>query len=479
MHRVPPYHDDAHPSRRRESAMYQPPAPKRAPKHDPAGAGRTGVHTTDRSLIEEASHADTSIPARRSTGNQSVAPLRHQHDRRSSRLPTSRSAPATVADAPSTSAAAASIPADAASRSVESAAGSDYTIRTHRHFDAVPEQVWNDLHDRAEDRSVFQEYGWVRAWWHTCRPRSATLQLLVAESAGQVVGIAPLFTDDEPHGRGRRLRFLGGFHNDYQYFLVDRAHPQLHSRLAEHCRSALEFDTFILNEVPAGSTLGQWLRSNGRRLVPAGHMPCPMLQLDTADPLGCYTDKKSVRRKLNKLRRLGTVEVTHIEQRGLIAQYLPELWTQHIRRWHNTAHPSIFLDKRYRRFYSQLVTRLRHGIPVFTRVTLDGRSIACHLGFRSGDDLLWYKPAFDPDYAEYSPGEYMVTELIRHAHSRRCRALDFTRGDEAFKARFTNALNWNDSYRMYPSLPRFLRKRADASLRAAYRSLRDRWRDGA
>ena len=49
---------------------------------------------------------------------------------------------------------------------------------------------------------------------------------------------------------------------------------------------------------------------------------------------------------------------------------------------------------------------------------LDGAPIAQNCYFRAGRGSFHFKPAFDEQYAEFSPGFHMECETIRHLHTR-------------------------------------------------------------
>jgi CelD/BcsL family acetyltransferase involved in cellulose biosynthesis len=100
------------------------------------------------------------------------------------------------------------------------------------------------------------------------------------------------------------------------------------------------------------------------------------------------------------------------------------------------------------------------------------------LGLCSRDDFLWYKPSFDTALAECSPGEVLLKNLISHAQEKGFASLDFTRGAEAFKSRFSSQVDYNQSIlwvrgsfnRMVTRLERSLRsaaRRVLAGVRAA------------
>jgi CelD/BcsL family acetyltransferase involved in cellulose biosynthesis len=64
--------------------------------------------------------------------------------------------------------------------------------------------------------------------------------------------------------------------------------------------------------------------------------------------------------------------------------------------------------------------------------------IAVHLGLRSGRVLHWWFPAYDPAFARDSPGLVLLLELLDAAPAAGIGLLDFGKGDEDYKAWFSN-----------------------------------------
>jgi CelD/BcsL family acetyltransferase involved in cellulose biosynthesis len=64
------------------------------------------------------------------------------------------------------------------------------------------------------------------------------------------------------------------------------------------------------------------------------------------------------------------------------------------------------------------------------------RAIALHLGMRSAKVLHYWFPAYDREYAQYSPGLMLLGELSRAAAAQGITSIDLGKGDAAYKRRF-------------------------------------------
>lgn len=350
-----------------------------------------------------------------------------------------------------------------------------YEVDVHTDFAAVPQADWDALVGDAIEQTVFQQYGWIRAWWETSRPPDARLHLITARLNASLVAAAPLYESAaEPSGGEVELRFLGGFHNDYQLFLAHRDHPaSLDAVLSRALRRRESLRAVHFREVAGDSQFCRHLMAAGGLLVPLDPTPCPALDLKHDADVSRHWTKSSVTRKLNRLRRAGSFDLRHEVATPRILEGLPALVELHQKRWADTDSPSLFLDPKACDFYRRVVEELApKGEVVYSHLTLDGRVIACHLGLVSGSDFLWYKPAYDPDFAELSPGLVMLAEIIRMASEAGYRRLDFTRGDEAFKARFSNQVRHNVNLIAYGSVREFAAQRTRRFAQTTYRAVR-------
>jgi CelD/BcsL family acetyltransferase involved in cellulose biosynthesis len=111
-----------------------------------------------------------------------------------------------------------------------------------------------------------------------------------------------------------------------------------------------------------------------------------------------------------------------------------------------------------RTFYLALAAALHSaGWLLFSVVEFNGQPIAFHFGFDYFGSIIWYKPSFEVQYAEHSPGLLLTRKIIEDGLQRSRRELDFTIGEEAFKDRFANVSRYNVTLSVYHSLPSALR----------------------
>jgi len=328
-------------------------------------------------------------------------------------------------------------------------------VVAHSDFAAISEEQWQQLWERCPEATVFQRREWLLAWWTTYGSATHRLQLIAVYDGTRLVGLAPLYRKPlRLLNLGvPTLSLLGDGHSDYQVLLVQDNDAQITMALVAALAALVHSGCNLqLNEVRGSSALAAALAPRVTQGLTGLHIAertvCPRLSVRGNEAgVAAVLGKQSLRRHQRQLAALGTVVVEHYETLSQIAPLLPALFAQHIARWQGTAHPSLFLDETNQRFYRQMVDQMAGtGAVLFTTVTVGGRLAALHLGLRSRGDLLWYKPSFDPALRHTGPGEVLLHALLLKAQTLDAQALDFTRGDEAFKRRFASEFDTNLSY---------------------------------
>jgi CelD/BcsL family acetyltransferase involved in cellulose biosynthesis len=369
-------------------------------------------------------------------------------------------------------------------------------IEVARDFAALESRIeeWNRLVERAQTNTVFQTYECHASWWKVFGA-DRRLLILLAEADGELIGLAPLMASERSFvGHTQRMvEFIGARSFDYCDFIIDRTRPDvLPLFLSELADGEDAFDQLYLRNIPGSSTtvgeLRRFFESSGfltdiRVLYEA---PTRLFNDPAADQQ--LPNKKSLKRHYNYFRRSGELEFRNCTNAEEVLRYLDGFFEQHIRRRAVTDTPSLFLDERMRSFFRELVRTLApRGWLLFSVVLFNQKAIAMHFGFEYGNRIIWYKPAFDMDYATHSPGEVLIRYLFEYALQRKVGELDFTIGKEPFKYRFANHTRSNYAvcafrkwlpYRMNRLLldARRLVEQSPAFTRIARKAL-GRWRD--
>lgn len=307
----------------------------------------------------------------------------------------------------------------------------------------LDERGWNDLVHQSDTDTVFQTHQWTRSWLEAFGCNGRPLFVTVNDKDG-VKAVAPMVTDVSG-AEGHDVRFLGDGRADYCDFIAGRDKSEAISLLLGailRCGPRI----LELNNVPERSQTPRLARevcrAQGYHVLVERQYLCPRLVIDgNLETAKRIRDKASLRRRERLLQRRGRLVVHHQKAGGEIEPRLDQFFAQHIARWAGSVSPSLFLKAPNRAFYRALAASLSdEGWLLFTTVELDGQPIAFHYGFDYQGAVLWYKPSFERAHASASPGLVLIRTLIGYAIEHGRREVDFTIGNEPFKARFTNSL---------------------------------------
>ncbi len=307
------------------------------------------------------------------------------------------------------------------------------------------EDAWSELEEHSASATIFQSLAWTRAWWRAFGEHLA-LSTVVVRDGNSILGILPLLRN------GGQLRFVGTPGADYCDCLCVEAMGR--EILATALGALLKLDGWQTCRFANLRGESQFVRYSDQlpedvfshfALAPVGRRSALVLREERDKWIVAMRRKPALKRHRNKLYRSGQVQFRHIETREEACKLLHTLFEQHICRRAMAGEYSQFLSPHWREFYTALVDELdlRKHLR-FSVLELDGRPVACHLGFQKHRTLVLYKPTFDIDAWELSPGDVLLSELLGYAGDQQLEEVDFTIGVEQYKEHFTN--NSHDVY---------------------------------
>lgn len=317
---------------------------------------------------------------------------------------------------------------------------------------------WDQLLSESESNHIFLTWAWV-CWWWSVFGDKYSLYVLVAESEGKLVGIAPLMKTDR-NGRVC-LEFIGTPDSDYADFIYPRGGSDVTAVFIDFINShQQDWDHIRLSQVPESSPTVAVLRSkladsNPRHQIEISDT-CPAFVYDSSGngDRTQFTMKKgkAIRNNINRFKKEGEFELKFLRDRDTLAEHLPSLIEYHISRWNDTDTPSRFLSPDHRRFCTEMTSQpgLAEHVVVFA-LLFKQSPIAYFLCFDYGGKMGLYTPAHDDSYSKRSPGQILNYFLIEHLIRAGYDCVDFMRGDEQYKQRFTNCTESNVRIEIFTS----------------------------
>jgi CelD/BcsL family acetyltransferase involved in cellulose biosynthesis len=328
---------------------------------------------------------------------------------------------------------------------------------------AALEPVWNPLLAESGTDTVFLTYEWVTSFLRWIAVDSKPM-VLVARDGGAVVGIAPLMlsTRDGTGRQVRRVEFAGVPNSDYSDFIIGGDREAAVRALFRHLQATRTvWDEVSLTEIPEDSPTVEACRLLFARPWSPGIVrdgtECPTLILEghedeIVDTLQRkkYIGKRDLQKSVAHIATHGKLTFQHAATLDGAERVLPHLFRLHRQRWAATPTPSKFENPNYERFYSEVLTRLwpRRQVAI-TSMELDSVPMAVSFAFPYGRTWTNHNWAYDHEFSKFSPGSLLIQFMITDAIANSFREFDFTRGAEAYKDRFKNAVKRNTDVFVY------------------------------
>ena len=317
------------------------------------------------------------------------------------------------------------------------------------YFDALRSD-WENLERACGNRSLFMSWQWQRLWWaHYGAGRQ--LRLFVARDAQQVVGVLPMYQRTWRWGPLclYQLRTVGSGGDTAPDDLDPLLHPEHAERVAaEFARRIAQpqlpwhvvscpdlspeapFTRAVLTTPTEASSL--LLRQSVRAIV-CGSLPQEWERY--VHDLGAHR-RKGLRRKLRKFEGDCGEVIWHRGAHAVDAAF-DDLAKLHRMRWAGRSAEHAFSSDQYLAFHRALMHRLDdQGALRLLELRLRDRPIAMRYGYRWGDTFFDLQSGFDPEYADYSPGELCISYCIERAIAEGCSGFDMLRGDYEHKRAF-------------------------------------------
>lgn len=309
---------------------------------------------------------------------------------------------------------------------------------------------WDELLAESESDYIFLTWAWISCWWNVFGPQHR-LYVLFAESEGKLIGIAPLMQTDRK--RGVCLEFIGTPDADYTDFIFPRGNGEVVAAFIDFLNANRgDWDSIRLTQVPDSSPSLEPLRSklaasNPRHQIETSDI-CPAFIYDgsgdTHRSQFVMKKGKAIRNSINRFRKEGDLELKLLRGHEALAEHLPTLINYHIRRWQDTDTPSRFLSPDHRRFCIDMISQpgLEEHVLVIA-LMFKQLPIGYFLCFDYGGKISLYTPAHDETYNKRSPGQILNYFLIEHLVREGYDCIDFMRGGEQYKQRYTNRIRTN------------------------------------
>lgn len=305
---------------------------------------------------------------------------------------------------------------------------------------------WKSIIERDNGFSVFALPEWHIAWWKSIGVGRRMI-ILVAEKEGRIYGILPLSIRRASWDELmlKILEFSGASQSDYHDVITTE-------NQREDVLQAFEFpfdnlcesvDVIRLHNLFPQSSFYKWVKS--KKNISAVKGSSPFLNLDKEDygnleKSWSGSHRGDVRRQKKRLKKLGDLTLEVYLGKYEIKQLLPSFFQTLKSKWESEGiNPERVLSPAHNKFYSKLVDELSDGKRIhFSVLKLNGCTISYHYGFFYNDILYWYRPTYEKEYQNYSPGKVHISEIIELGCKEGWKEVDFLLGNEPYKFLWTS-----------------------------------------
>lgn len=310
---------------------------------------------------------------------------------------------------------------------------------------------WNTLLEKGNLTNPFLCYEWMNAWVESY-PDDYSPYILKVTEHGNLTAIIPLARD-----KNKKLVFMGYPFNDFANFiLTDNKELTLDAVFDFLFTHKQDWDMMLLDQVGEHADFLAYLRQPDKQkrynVFIQKSDSCPEMLIDDPEEARKKYNKKHLRTHINWFNKQGELINEIHETPDKILPAMESLFTMHIDRRDKTPSPSHFIHEKHKNFYRTFLKALApiDKVKMF-HIHLDHKTdLAMFLTFMNCDTMFLYTTSFDDNYAKRSPGQIALKYIMDYALENGITKIDFARGDEGYKDRYTNTVKQNYMVKIFP-----------------------------
>jgi CelD/BcsL family acetyltransferase involved in cellulose biosynthesis len=301
----------------------------------------------------------------------------------------------------------------------------------------------------------FRSFEWLESWWRAYGAGAdrELCALAILDGEDQLLGLAPWYA--ERIGAQRSvLRFLGSGEvcSDYltilcreqcEELVVTALVDWLCAPLDKQADSRCDHETLELCGVDERDAvvarLLDMLAARGKLVLRRRRSSCWRICLPTDWEAYLAMLSKSHRKQIRRLQRqyfdTGRARLHLAQDESQLEHGLALLARLHQRRRESLGDRGCFASPRFAAFHAETARRLlaKGALRLFW-LEVDGVNVAAEYQVIGGKVVYAYQSGIEPSALGHEPGRLITVATLRRAVAEGRQALDFLRGDEAYKA---------------------------------------------
>jgi CelD/BcsL family acetyltransferase involved in cellulose biosynthesis len=283
-------------------------------------------------------------------------------------------------------------------------------------FEAVErsEQAWNEL-AHAGSLSPVADALWMKCFWRAFAGRDETLAVHALYDRDKLVALLPLRPQKS---FARAWQSITNDHSPYWMFAFERDHPEVAGEIIRHLlhgADAIDLGP-IHRKGPIYAMLTDAARELGLRTITKDEGVDMFIDVSTPDALKASLSSNirgDTGRKKRRLESLGELRFETLTSGPALRSTLEACFTLEAKSWKREAGSAVLIDPKAQLFYPELASEMaKHGRFALYLLYLGGRLIAYEFSLRAQGKIDMLKPSFEPDLAQYSPGNVLRLMLL-------------------------------------------------------------------
>lgn len=296
---------------------------------------------------------------------------------------------------------------------------------------------WRNLAEHTSHVTVFQEPPFVSCWYEQYRAAYMPVLVLGYDDNNTLSGLLPLALNTSSqalsHAGDQQVEYSGWLcSDDYKLTFISQALATANKQLT--------FSKWTWSTIPPHADV-TWLTAPSKELkqlhTSYNVIESPILNLHNEDKLKKVLKNKSVKSKINRLKRKGDLRIERITEPQRVTELIDDI-TNLVNFRHGAAHGDLAFneDPFQKAFYHARGKNLVNNH--FSVLWMGEKLLAFHFGGIDKNTIYIGLTAFDPTQSKHSPGVIFLIFLANLMKEEGIQYIDLTPGGDEYKERFSN-----------------------------------------
>jgi CelD/BcsL family acetyltransferase involved in cellulose biosynthesis len=311
---------------------------------------------------------------------------------------------------------------------------------------------WEELWQNSLTSSFFLSFDWICCCWKELQAQNE-LRVFVARDGGKTVLIAP-FMKSRRAQRGLPadcLTFIEHPEAQIADILLARSQegPWPLTTLLKFLVNvqATDWHLLSLDKIPQGSPTLQLLAASAELCLSPfeARSSHEALFIPLTGGWQAYLNsrsprfRKTLRNVLNRIERLGAVEVKHYSGQQVAGKVVEKLFSVSESSWKVADGIAITSQKPRMSFFEDLLSAVaQRGEVEIWMLEVDGTPIASEIQVIDGSTVYALRSDYDERYADSSPGVYLQVEILQQLFGSAYQSYNLGVGLNPYKARWAD-----------------------------------------